>query len=223
MRPPSTRRLHRLRRLFRRATLEASRRLLASGLSASIALTPGAVFAADSNRVSLQAVETAADQVTLKLTAPAKYNTFVTANPPRLVLELLNTEADLAVKVIEGKGKTLKRVRAGQFAGEPSPIARIVLDLNKAVNYRVGVNGSDLIVKLEADAATDDTAKEEPKAEEPKPVEAKAPVKAPVAPVAPVVPIPAVKPVAVAPAAPMKPTPAPTEGAQRLRGWMVQV
>jgi D-alanyl-D-alanine carboxypeptidase len=35
--------------------------------------------------------------------------------------------------------------------------------------------------------------------------------------------VPAVKPVAVAPAAPVKPATAPTEGAQRLRGWMVQV
>lgn len=35
--------------------------------------------------------------------------------------------------------------------------------------------------------------------------------------------VPAVKPVAVAPAAPVKAPPAPTEGAQRLRGWMIQV
>ncbi|MBI4346846.1 MAG: AMIN domain-containing protein, partial [Elusimicrobia bacterium] len=201
-----------LRRGIRRITLESSRRLLASALSASIALAPGAAFAQDAakpGRVSLQAIETAGDQVILKLTAPAKYNTFVTANPPRLVLELLNTDADLAVKVLEGRGKTLKRVRAGQFAGEPSPIARIVLDLNRAVNYRVGVSGSDLIVKLEGEATV----------EEPKTADAKPAV--PAVPAAPAIPVPAVPVPPVAPKAPAiaapppaAPKPAPTTTAK---------
>lgn len=142
-----------------------------------------AAWAADAapERLSLQAIEVSADKVTLKLTGPAKYNTFVTASPPRLVLELLNTETALAVKVIEGKGKVLKRVRAGQFSPE---IARIVLDLSRAVTYRVGAFGNDLVVALEADASAEGEAPPktegkvpEVKAPEPK-VEAKLPVAA---------------------------------------------
>lgn len=166
-------------RRFRQAT--------ASALSALLALLPCApAFAQDAKpeRNSLQAVDVSPDQVTLKLTTPAKYNTFVTANPPRLVLELLNTDTELSTRVIEGRGKVLKRVRVGQFAGEPNPIARIVLDLNRAVNYRVGTSGADLTVRLELG-----TAGEEPSPE----------AKAPEPPVEPPAAVPEVKPEAKAP------------------------
>ncbi|MBI4423317.1 MAG: type IV pilus secretin PilQ [Elusimicrobia bacterium] len=137
--------------------------LLSRALAAVVAFTlavpagPIQAWAADASRPgrsSLEAVEVAPDQIVLKLTIPAKYNTFVTANPPRLVLELLNTEAAIGTRRLDGKGKFLKGVRTGQFAGEPNPIARIVLDLAKAVNYRVSLSGSDLIVRLESSDAS---------------------------------------------------------------------
>ncbi|MCX5788970.1 MAG: AMIN domain-containing protein [Elusimicrobia bacterium] len=125
------------------------RRLLAVFLAASMVMPPGTAFAVETaERASLEGIEVGADEVTLKLTTAVKYNTFVTAAPPRLVLEVLNTEASLTGRVFAGKGKVLRRVRAGQFAGEPNPIARIVLDLERPVDYRVAASGSDLVVKL---------------------------------------------------------------------------
>src|SRR5581483_11595516 len=127
---------------------EKLRKLLAGVLSCALAVGPGsAAWAADNPpaRASLQGIEVGQDQITLKLTAPVKYNTFVTATPPRLVLEALNTDADLSKRVFAGKGTVLKRVRAGQFAGEPNPIARIVLDLERPVDFHVSASGSDLI------------------------------------------------------------------------------
>ena len=139
------------------------RRLLATFLAASVAVPPGTAFAVDAaERASLEAVVVGADEVTLKLTAAVKYNTFVTAAPPRLVLEVLNTEASLTGRVFAGKGKVLKRVRAGQFAGEPNPIARIVLDLERPVDYRVAASGSDLVVKLVSGEAVPEAAARAP-------------------------------------------------------------
>lgn len=100
-------------------------------------------------RVTLERIEVGPDEVKLHLSAEARlYNTFVTASPPRLVLELIGTELSLTSKMQEGSGKYLKRVRAGQFAGDPNPIARVVMDLSRPVDYRITRAGGVLRVLM---------------------------------------------------------------------------
>ncbi|MBI3548976.1 MAG: type IV pilus secretin PilQ [Elusimicrobia bacterium] len=111
-------------------------------------------------KASLEGIEVAPDQVKLHLDAPARYNAFVTANPPRLVLELINTHVSLATKSLTGKGKILKRVRSGQFSSDPNPVARVVMDLNESSEYQVSLNGNDITVSLSATAATGPTGPE---------------------------------------------------------------
>ncbi len=134
------------------------RQAMALALSLALAAEPGALLAADAGpeRASLEAIQVGADQVRLSLSRTPKYNTFVTANPPRLVLEMLNTEFNLddSEKVLVGKGRYLKKVRSGQFAGEPNPIARIVLDLKEAAPYRVEPAKDGLLIRVEAAVAS---------------------------------------------------------------------
>ncbi|MFA6092447.1 MAG: type IV pilus secretin PilQ [Elusimicrobiota bacterium] len=126
------------------------KRAISVGLMLSMLLGPGGaapLFAAGA--ATLDGLDVGPDKVTLHMSEQAKFNTFVTADPPRLVVELLNTEYQTGSKVLEGKGKFLKKVRSGQFEKEPAMISRIVLDLVQLVQYQAAWKGMDLIVSLQ--------------------------------------------------------------------------
>src|SRR5688572_29571689 len=73
---------------------------------------PAASWAAE--KAVLEGIEVGPDQVRLKLSDKVKYNSFVTAEPPRVVIELLGTEHSSALpKTQEGQGQALKKVRSG--------------------------------------------------------------------------------------------------------------
>ncbi|MBI4386834.1 MAG: type IV pilus secretin PilQ [Elusimicrobia bacterium] len=115
---------------------------------APLALGADSSPAPSPDRPSLEGIRVEDDGVTLDLTGPARHNTFVTANPPRLVLEILDTDFGHAPKQLEGRGTYVKRVRSGQFMGGTSPISRVVIDLTRAVDYRVVSRGNQLQVLL---------------------------------------------------------------------------
>ncbi|OGS23848.1 MAG: hypothetical protein A2297_01800 [Elusimicrobia bacterium RIFOXYB2_FULL_48_7] len=84
-----------------------------------------------------------------------KYNIFKISNPPRLVVELFNTEHDLKQKETNVDSDLIKRIRTGQFQNQPNKIVRVVIDLNKMVNYEPVQNGN--IINLSLFADTSDT------------------------------------------------------------------
>ncbi|MFA6029923.1 MAG: type IV pilus secretin PilQ [Elusimicrobiota bacterium] len=139
------------------------KRLIALTTTLSLLLGPGGIplSAAEqaASAATLDGIEVGPDQVTLHLSEQAKYNTFVTADPPRLVVELLNTEFQSGSKVQKGQGNFLKKVRAGQFQKEPTMISRIVLDLVRLVGYQAGWEGRSLVVRLQSAAADEAAAK----------------------------------------------------------------
>lgn len=98
------------------------------------------------------------DELTISGDSPLRYNSFITANPPRLVVELLDTRARTKAKSVPGQGRFLTRVRAGQFASKPKPVSRVVLDLARAVPYTVEARGSDLLVRLQEAQTTAEVA-----------------------------------------------------------------
>lgn len=62
---------------------------------------------------------------------------FIMADPPRLVLDFLGAQHDLAQTQFDGDGKFVKSVRSSQFTNEPEQITRIVFDLHSDVDYKV--------------------------------------------------------------------------------------
>ncbi|MBI4055057.1 MAG: type IV pilus secretin PilQ [Elusimicrobia bacterium] len=94
------------------------------------------------------------EEDTLKITTsqPIRYNAFPISNPPRLVLELIQTRYTLESKELEGKGKWLKKVRSGQYQSDPDPISRIVLDLKEPVGYEILAEENLLTLHLQKDA-----------------------------------------------------------------------
>lgn len=137
--------------------------LLAGPNGAAVVMAAEAV---SSGIVSFESLEVAEDQVSVGLSAAAKYNSFLTSNPPRLVVELLNTEYQAGAKAVEGKGRYLKRVRSGQFERAPRMVSRIVIDLKESSSYRIDEQSKGLLIRLvkAEETAPEPTKKEAPAA-----------------------------------------------------------
>ncbi|MBI3292993.1 MAG: AMIN domain-containing protein, partial [Elusimicrobia bacterium] len=63
------------------------------------------------SRVTLRDVQVQEDTVTIRASAPVKYQTFWLSEPRRLVIDLLNTELDWQKKALTVKGPLIQRVR----------------------------------------------------------------------------------------------------------------
>jgi type IV pilus assembly protein PilQ len=188
-------------------TTRNSKKAIAALLAAALIIPQGAVaaFAADAASAapapaSFNGVDVADDLVTIKLSAPVQYNSFLTQTPPRLVLELLDTKNDASVRTAKGSGKYLAGVRSSQFQKTPRMITRVVLDLIKMAVYKIGQEPAGMTVRL---VGSDDAATAAPANDSSAPSEAAAAVPA-------AEPAPKPAPAASAPAA------APATSAQRI-------
>jgi len=177
------------------------KRLTALTLSACMLLgSPGGLALAEAaeagDAATVDGVEVAPDSVILHLSEQVKFNSFVTPNPPRIVIELLNAQYTPETRALAGQGKFLKRVRAGQYQKEPTMISRVVLDLVEAVDYQTHWEGSDLSVRLQGAPAPQAAAEKPAAAAEEAPKEAQKPAEAapPAETPAPATPAPAAKP-----------------------------
>ncbi len=155
--------------------LEALRRrcmkAVALGVSVALAapeLALAPLWAAQAARLS--GLKVSQDELRVELDRPVRYNAFATANPPRLVLELMDTRYAAAAKELVGQGKLLKRVRSGQFRAAPKSITRIVMDLAEAASYKVLQESGALRVTL---APMNTETARVPAPESPAPVEAR--------------------------------------------------
>ena len=123
------------------------KRIAAAACAASLLVSnPGWLAAA----VVLEGVEVGPDEITVHLSDKVKFNAFTTTEPPRLVLELLDTEHVASNEYTPGQGTYLKRVRSGQYQREPDLISRVVLYLSDLVSYRASWDDSRLKISLVA-------------------------------------------------------------------------
>ncbi|MDD5656335.1 MAG: type IV pilus secretin PilQ [Elusimicrobia bacterium] len=104
------------------------------------------------------------DAVTIKLSGPVKYNGFLVANPPKLVVELFDVSNKVGVREIRGRGKFLKRVRAAQYQTVPRMVSRVVLDLSEMAGYRIVESGDSLVVQLAGEPSAPSAASAAPTA-----------------------------------------------------------
>lgn len=66
-------------------------------------------------------------------------------NPPRLVLDFLNTENKVKFSKLPVLSASVRQVRVQQFQGAPEPIARIVCDLEKSyASHEINLNKSEV-------------------------------------------------------------------------------
>jgi len=118
---------------------------------------PGAIPAAwADDAVSVDGITVGVDRVQIHLSAEAQYTSRVTANPPRLILDLAGAEYKVDSKAFPAKGLYLKGVRASQYQPAPDMVSRVVLDLNEMTGYQISKNDAGLLVTLGSPAQTAD-------------------------------------------------------------------
>lgn len=105
------------------------------------------------------------DSISIKTDKAVSYNAFKLASPPRIVVELSNTENAWKMKSVNLKNnKLFSKVRSGQFQNEPTKIARVVIDLKTDVQYQAKADGNQIV--LTASPASASNGAEETESEE---------------------------------------------------------
>jgi type IV pilus assembly protein PilQ len=113
--------------------------------------------------VKIQKVSETKSNIIIATTGPIKYHCFKITNPPRLVVEMTNTVDNWKQKEIEIGNFLIKRIRSGQYQGEPVKITRVVLDLVKPVDYESTATEKEIILTIFGKQAIEGVEKEVPK------------------------------------------------------------
>lgn len=113
--------------------------------------------------VKVQKISETKSNIIITTTGPIKYHCFKITNPPRLVVEMTNTVHNWKQKELEVGNFLLKRIRSGQYQNEPVKIARVVLDLERPVEYESTATEEQIILTIFAEEAREKVEKEMPK------------------------------------------------------------
>jgi type IV pilus secretin PilQ/predicted competence protein len=136
----------------------APKRFTAALIAALVAFPPGSLpvlWAASAP--SVDGIAATGDQVQIVLSGEPQYESFVTAVPPRLIVEIAGAQYK-AARSFAGSGRLVKGVRGGQFKPAPELVSRVVLDLNEMASYQIVKNAQGLLVTLSGGSAKTQTA-----------------------------------------------------------------
>ena len=88
------------------------------------------------------------DRVVLRLDGEPRYRLFDVEDPFRVVIDLAGTVSRVSRKATQVSSDSLHRVRAAQYQREPSPVARVVLDMNGRHAVKARVEGNSLVIDV---------------------------------------------------------------------------
>jgi type IV pilus assembly protein PilQ len=96
-------------------------------------------------------VESGAQGTTVRIQGDGDfaYSTFQLADPARFVIDLQGVTNATPRATVPGAGGPLDRVRIAQFKSQPTPVARVVLDLSTDVVPRLTSTGAGLVVTFD--------------------------------------------------------------------------
>ena len=86
--------------------------------------------------------------ITVEADTALNYNTFMLANPSRLVVNLEGVEMGTLPPIQNINSQTVTRYRSGQFSTEPM-ITRLVLELSGPVHYRTQISDNKKVLTIE--------------------------------------------------------------------------
>jgi type IV pilus assembly protein PilQ len=110
--------------------------------------------------VKVQKISETRSNIIISITGPIKYYCFKITNPPRLVVEMTNTVHNWKQKELEVGDSLLKRIRSGQYQNEPVKIARVVLDLERPVEYESTATDKQIILTIFSKQAVEEEEKQ---------------------------------------------------------------
>jgi hypothetical protein len=110
------------------------------------------VAAASANNLESIGVTRMGDSivVTIETSTDCEYNAFLTdSRPERIVVDLMGVVNNLEEKQFSGLPlKSVKSIRTSQFKTEPELQARVVLDIERPINFRSYRDGDKVVVIL---------------------------------------------------------------------------
>ena len=115
-----------------------------------LAQNPLFLFAAEN--ATVKSVRVSAESVYIETDRPVQYKAFTTEQPSRLVVELMDSRLK-TLQEIPVNGRSLTKVRTGQFQTSPVSISRVVMDLTQKSVYEITRKGTELVVMFGARAA----------------------------------------------------------------------
>ena len=107
------------------------------------------VFAVEN--ATVQSVRVSAESVYIATDKPVQYKAFTTEQPSRLVLELMDSKMK-TLQEIPVNGRSLQKVRTGQYQTSPASISRVVMELSQKTAYEITRKGTELVVMFGARA-----------------------------------------------------------------------
>lgn len=113
-----------------------------------VAPTPAGVAASRLENVVVES-GTRGPTVRIQGNGDFAYSTFQLADPARFVIDLQGVTNASPRATVPGAGGPLERVRIAQFKSQPTPVARVVLDLSTDVVPRLISTGEGLVVSFE--------------------------------------------------------------------------
>lgn len=108
-------------------------------------LTQNSMVLCALGEATVKSVKVSSESVYIKTDEPVEHKAFMVSNPPKIVIDLMNTRLKTLEDIPAG-GTFLKRVRTGQYKTEPQSISRIVLELSQKIAYDVVKKGNDIMI-----------------------------------------------------------------------------
>ncbi len=112
-----------------------------------LAQNPLLLFAVEN--ATVKSVRVSAESVYIDTDKPVQYKAFTTENPSRLVLELMDSKLK-TLQEIPVNGRSLVKVRTGQFKDSPVSVSRVVMELTQKTVYEISRKGTELVVMFGA-------------------------------------------------------------------------
>ncbi len=119
--------------------------IAATAAALLVGQNPVLLFAAEN--ATVKAVRVSAGSVYIDADRPVQYKAFTQDQPPKLILELMDSRMQTLQDIPVGSGNLIK-VRTGQFRTEPVSISRVVMDLSAKTAYEITRKGNELVVML---------------------------------------------------------------------------
>jgi hypothetical protein len=90
--------------------------------------------------------------VNITTSAACQYNAFLTeSKPERIVIDLSGVINDLPDRqFLDLPLRSINSIRTSQFKSEPDPQARVVLDIERPIDFRYSQSGNSIVIKLPA-------------------------------------------------------------------------
>ncbi|MDI6703131.1 MAG: AMIN domain-containing protein [bacterium] len=88
-------------------------------------------------------------KVVVSCSAEPQYRYFELKDPPRLVIDFLNSTCDWKEKVLEIAKENIYKVRSTQYKSHPVKVTRVVLDLRDLFPYNIYTEENQVVIDVE--------------------------------------------------------------------------